>query len=457
MKVGHRTVRLTPGSLSSRVTLLVALGAAAAITLSLGLLYAVLDRQLSDALDADLAVRGQDLVAAARAGDREALAHDPLAQLYDPDGTLLVGSPALNRDDQRLLSPAQVRGVTGQVTATTSLRLDGAQAPVPVRLLSQRVTPGGMVLTVGVSQQPVEAARDRLLLVLLLVGPVLAALLAWAGRLVVRAALRPVDALTREAVTISSLDSDRRLPTPAGDDEIARLARALDGMLTRLRSAFARERAFVDDASHELRTPIAVLRGELELALAATGDPAEVERSLRAALGEAERLSELAEDLLLLARQQAGGIVVNREPVDLLDLAAEEAGRLQRVLGLRIDVSGDPVVVLADPQRLRQVLANLVRNSAAAGAATVRIGVGAAPDTVMVEVADDGPGFPPGIIDQAFDRFVRGDEARTRAAAGAGLGLAIVRGVAAAHGGSVAARNGGPLGGAAVTVHLPVG
>jgi two-component system OmpR family sensor kinase len=457
VKIGHRTVRLTPTSLSSRVTLLVALGAAAAITLSLSLLYVVLDRQLSDALDADLAVRSQDLVATVRAGDRGVLANDPLVQLYGPDGALLISSPSVNGADQRLLSPREARDIGEPVRATTSLRLDGARTAVPVRLLSQRITPGGMVLTVGVSEQPVEAARDRLLLVLLLVGPVLAGLLAWAGRLVVHAALRPVDTLTREAAAISSLDTDRRLPTVPGDDEIARLARTLDGMLTRLRAAFARERAFVDDASHELRTPVAVLRGELELALSATDDPAEVERSLRAALREAERLTQLAEDLLLLARQQAGAAVVNREPVDLLDLASAEAGRLQRALGLRIDVSGDPVVVPADPQRLQQVLANLARNSATAGATRAQIRLAPGRDTIAVEVADDGPGFPAGILDQAFDRFVRGDEVRTRGAGGAGLGLAIVRGVAAAHGGSVEARNGGPLGGAVVTVRLPLG
>jgi two-component system, OmpR family, sensor kinase len=324
-----------------------------------------------------------------------------------------------------------------------------------VRMFSQRLDTS-RVLSVGVSAQPLQEARRRLLALLLGAAPLLLSVLAVAGWLAVRAALRPVDVLTREAATISSLESDRSLPPVPGDDEIARLARTLDGMLARLRVAFARERAFVDDASHELRSPIAVLRGELELALSATDDPPEVERSLRAALGEAERLSRLAEDLLLLARERAGSLVVRRDPVDLLDLATAEARRLEPVLGLRIDVSGDPVVVQGDADRLRQLLANLVHNSAAAGSNAVRVHVGADAAQAELQVADDGRGFPPDLQDAAFERFVRGDHARTPGASGAGLGLSIVRAIAAAHGGTVDAHNGKPLGGAVVTARLPL-
>jgi signal transduction histidine kinase len=261
----------------------------------------------------------------------------------------------------------------------------------------------------------------------------------------------------RSAAAISSVETDRRLPAVPGNDEIARLARTLDGMLGRLRVAFERERAFVDDASHELRTPIAVLRGEIELALSALGEPAEVERSLVAALGETERLTRLAEDLLLLARERAGSLVIRREPVDLLELAAGEARRLGPVLGPRMEVLGETVVVDGDPDRLRQVLTNLLHNSAAAGARTVQVRVTSDATTTALEIADDGPGFPPAVIDSAFERFVRGDNARTPGSSGAGLGLAIVRAVAAAHGGTVEARNGEPLGGAVITARLPLG
>ncbi|MGN9837860.1 HAMP domain-containing sensor histidine kinase [Nonomuraea sp. H19] len=443
-------MRLLPRSMRARVTLVTAVGAVGALALCLTLLYAALDRQLWDAIDAGLAGRAGDLAAALEVGDTAALADDPLAQLYGPGGDLLAGSAAL--PNQRLLTPEQVRQV-GDVTLTTrTLRAGEDGGPIPVRLLSERVGPSGGVLTVGVSAEPVHAARNRLAIVLFLAAPLLAGALAAGAWAVVRTALRPVDALTREAAIISSLESDSRLPEVPGEDEIARLAHTLNDMLARLGVAAERERAFVDDASHELRTPIAVLRGELELALDAIGDDREVEESLRAALEEADRLSRLADDLLLLARARTGALVVRTEAVDLLDLAVAEARRLGPALGVRIEASGDPVVVNADPERLRQVLANLARNSAAAGATTVRVQVAHDRETATVQVADDGPGFPPGLLDAAFARFTRGDDARS--GAGAGLGLSIVQAVVSAHGGTVSARNGDPLGGAVVTARL---
>lgn len=445
-------MRLMPRSLSARVTLVFAVGAAAALGLCLVLLYVTLDQQLTTALDADLEARSDDLIAAVIAGDLGVVARDPLAQLYATDGAVLAGSPSLA--GRRLLSAEEVRRLETQTIQTPSLPSSRGARSAAVRVLSQRLD-HARVLSVAVSADPLQATRGRLLEVLFLAAPVLLGVLAAAGWLVVRAALRPVDVLTREAAAISSLKADRPLPPVPGDDEIARLARTLDAMLGRLRVAFERERAFVDDASHELRNPIAVLRGEIELALSATDDPAEVQRSLRAAFSEAERLSRLAEDLLLLAREQAGSLVLRREPIDLIDLAATEARRLEPVLGLRIRVSGDPAVVQGDPDRLRQLLANLAHNSAAAGATTVRVHVTADETSAMLEIADDGPGFPPHVQDSAFERFVRGDHARSPGgASGAGLGLSIVRAVAAAHGGSVQARNDESHGGAVVTVRL---
>jgi signal transduction histidine kinase len=427
-------------------------GSAAALALCLVLLYVTLARQLTAALDADLTGRGDDLAAAIRAGDLHVVGQDPLAQLYAADGAVLAGSPSLG--ERRLLAVAEIRGLDAQTLRTRSLPLGRGGTPTAVRVLSRRLD-DGRVLAVAVSAEPLRDARQRLLAVLLIAAPTLLGVLGGAGWLVVRAALRPVDALTRQASAISSLESDQPLPPVPGEDEIARLARTLQGMLTRLRVAFERERAFVDDASHELRSPIAVLRGEIELALSATDEPEQARRSLRIALGEADRLSRLAEDLLLLARERTGSFLLRREPVDLFDLAVAEARRLQPVLALRIRVSGDPVVVAGDADRLRQLLANLAHNSAAAGATTMRVHVTGDRGSASLEIADDGPGFPPDILDSAFERFVRGDRARTPGASGAGLGLSIVRAIAAAHAGTVDARNGEPLGGAVVTIRLP--
>ena len=444
-------MRLLPRSLRARVTFVFVVGSALGLGLCLVLLYLALASQLTSALDQDLSIRGGDISAALRAGDTGAVARDPLAQLYTADGAVVASSPSLGGG--RLLTTAEVTELQRDAPITRSVSIDAHSTSV--RRMSVQLE-SGQILAVGVSAKPLEAARERLLVILLLAAPVLVGLLALAGRLVVRAALRPVDILTREAAAISSVETDRRLPAIPGDDEVARLARTLDDMLGRLRVAFARERAFVDDASHELRTPVAVLRGEIELALSALAEPAEVERSLVAALSEAERLSRLADDLLLLARERAGSLIVRREPVDLLDLAIAESRRLGPVLGLQIEVTGEPTTVQGDADRLRQVLANLLNNSATAGARTARIEVTHTTTTATLEIADDGPGIPPQVLDSAFERFVRGDAARTPGTSGAGLGLAIVRAITTAHNGTTTAQNGPPLGGAKITTHLPL-
>jgi two-component system, OmpR family, sensor kinase len=441
-------MRLLPGSLHARLLMVFTVGASAALVLCLGLLYVMLTGQLNATLNEDLTKRSNDLASAAFLGDFDAIRRDPLAQLYARDGTLIAGSPGLS--GARLLSVGEVRRLNRQ--RLTYLTLPHGRGPA--RMLARPVR-RDRALAVAVSTRPVRAAGGRLAWVLFLAAPGLIGLLALAGWTVIRAALRPVRTLTREAAAISSLDTGRRLPCVPGDDEIAELARTLDAMLARLRLAFERERTFIDDAGHELRGPVAVLRGQLELALAARGHPDEVAHSLEASLAEADRLARLADDLLLLARERAGTLTIRREPLDLFDLAVAEAHRLEPVLGLLIEVAGAPAVVDADAERLRRVIANLAANSAAAGARTLRLTIVREPHHVTIVAADDGPGFPPGFLDAAFERFARADTARTRGPAGAGLGLSIVRGVVSAHGGTVEAHNGPPLGGAVVTVSLP--
>jgi two-component system, OmpR family, sensor kinase len=445
-------VRLLPRSLRARLVVLFTVGTTTVLLVSLALLYAALDRQLHDAVDADLAGRSNDLAASVRTGDVSAVSDDLMAQLYAADGGVLASSASVAGG--RLLDTGQVAAVRTTGLVSRSLPLGHLGQPVRVRLLTRRLGPAGPVLAVAVPTDAVERGSTRQLVVLALAAPLLAAGLGALGWLLVRAALRPVDQLTREAAAISTLDTGRRLPAVPGDDEFARLAATLDGMLGRLAIAFDRERAFVDDASHELRTPLAVLRGEIELALAALDHRAEVEQSLLAARGQVDRLTRLAEDLLLLARERAGTLVVHREPVDLSELAVAEVAELAPIVGLRVDAAGRPLVVDADAGKLRQVLANLAANSAAAGAAAARIRVDVDRGAARIEWADDGPGFAPELLESAFERFVSGDRART--SGGAGLGLPIVRAVVAAHGGTVQIRNGRPLGGAVVTVRLPL-
>jgi two-component system OmpR family sensor kinase len=441
-------VRVLPRSVRTRLVLFFSVGTALVLLACLLVLHEALDRQLDGALANDLSGRYDDLSAAVVAGDLRAVTDDPLAQLYAADGTLVTGSRSFR--DRRLLTPAQVRAITGQQTISAELPAGVHFTAADVQILAGPTH--HYVLAVAARSDVVDNAGGRQLVVLALAAPLLIAGLAAAGWLIVRATLRPVGLLSREAAAISSLDAERRLPAVEGDDEIARLAATLNQMLARLQVAFARERAFADDASHELRTPLAVLRGEIELALGALDDRSELEQSLVAAKTQAERLTRLAEDLLMLARDRDGTLALNRQPVDLLDLVRSEAASLGPTLDLDISVAGDPAVIDADPSRLRQVFANLAANSAAARATHVQVSLRLSHGDVLLEWADDGLGFSPSLLSSAFERFVRGDTARTES--GAGLGLSIVRAIVAAHGGTVSLGNGPPLGGAIVSVHI---
>jgi signal transduction histidine kinase len=443
----------TGRSITAQVTLVFGLAVSAALILVFSLFYTLLNGQLTRAQERGLQVRSDYLAAAIRSGNEQSVERDPLAQYYRVDGSVEASSTSLG--NQRLLSGDEAtRLVATGLTRTLNLETAGA---APVRLLSRPLGGGHGVLTVGVSADSVLNARRRMVQIILVSAPLLIAGVVVAGWRTVRAALAPVDQMTREAATISSLDSEARLSARPGDDELGRLAATLDNMLERLRVTYGRERQFVDDASHELRTPIAVMRGELELARAAAagGDQVGLSRALRAASLENERLARLAEDLLLLARQRTGTLAVRSAPVDLLDLCFAEARRLGPVLDLDIDVAGEPVVCPGDADRLRQVLANLLQNARAAGATKAVVRCLDTGSRIELSVSDDGPGFPPTVIASVFERFVRADDARGRAAGGAGLGLAIVRAIAHAHDGSVSAHNGPPLGGATVMLRLP--
>jgi len=302
----------------------------------------------------------------------------------------------------------------------------------------------------------VQRAQQRLLTALLAAGPVLLALVGAVVWRTARSALSPVDVLTAAAGGVHTGGDARAavVPDVRGEDEIARLATTLRRMLDRLAESFERERAFVDDASHELRTPVAVIRGELELALTSLDDLEAVEHSLRAALGEAERMGRLSEDLLVLARANAGTITTSMLRVDLCELLASAGLRAGRVTGMAVEVSGPPVVVQADPEAMERVISNLVANAATAGATTVHLVVSEHGSGVDIQVEDDGPGFPPGFATVAFERFRRADVARTRTG-GAGLGLSIVRTLVEAQGGHVLAdEQRGRLGGAVVRLRL---
>jgi signal transduction histidine kinase len=269
----------------------------------------------------------------------------------------------------------------------------------------------------------------------LAIGTPLAILLASIfGYMLARAGLAPVEAMRAAASDISHAGDERRLPVPRTDDEIKRLAMTLNLMIDRLQRAVAREQQFVADAAHELRTPIAIAKTELE-ALVIEGEGG---APLQSALEELDRLAQLAEDLLLVARDTDTGLPLARTHFVIGELLASVESRFEaraRVQARAIAKAGDLATeVRADRQRIAQALSNLVDNSLRYGTGRITLKVWRDEPFLIIDVEDQGPGFDAAYVDRAFERFTRGDAART--GPGAGLGLAIVRTVAEAHGGS---------------------
>jgi signal transduction histidine kinase len=263
--------------------------------------------------------------------------------------------------------------------------------------------------------------------------------------------------MRERAAQISVERPGERLPLPKAKDELSRLAETLNAMVARLEAGLARERRFVADASHELRTPLALLQAELELALRQPRSPEEAERALRSAAEEVDRLTRLAEDLLVLAQTDEGRLPLRRSEIAVRGLLEAVADRFAS----RADTGGRAVVVASsldgfisgDRLHLERALGNLVDNAFRHGAGTVRLEAQSTNGMVTIRVIDEGPGFPADFLPRAFERFSRADEARSGGAAG--LGLTIVEAIARSHGGRAAAAN-GPGGGAEVTLSLPV-
>ena len=314
--------------------------------------------------------------------------------------------------------------------------------------------PSDQVVLVARSLDPREDSLDRLLRQLLVATPFALLLASLGGYALAAAAMRPVEAMRRRAASVSAA-SPGRLPVPPSGDEIARLATTLNEMLARLEAAFEHERRFVADASHELRTPLALLRAEIEIALRRPRSAAELETTLRSAGEETERLSRLAEDLMLLARADRSPLPLRRETVAADSVFAAVARRFAAAGGEAADsihVEETDALLDADADRLVQAVTNLVDNSLAHGAGQVVMFAVERDDVVELHVSDSGDGFDEAFLPRAFDRFSRADEARGRG--GTGLGLSIVELIARAHGGRAGAAN-RPEGGADVWLAVP--
>jgi signal transduction histidine kinase len=412
---------------------------------------------LEAALDTSLRTRADDLAATsagAGGGPVEELrlveSDESLSQVIRPDGTVQFGSPGFER--RPLLDGDELARARSEPVFIDRDSVSGFDERM--RLLARPAD--GRVVVVGATREDREEALSSLGSVLLVGGPVALLLAALAAYGVATAALRPVNAMRREAAEISRLGSGRRLPAPPGGDELAQLGDTLNEMLERLERSAERERGFVASASHELRTPLALLKAELELALREGRSPEELREAVASAAGESDRLVQLAEDLLVLARADEGRLPVRPEQLDAAELLATTARRFgarAADAGRELRVGGsDGLAVRADRLRAEQALANLVDNALRHGDGTVELFAERAGDGVRLHVLDRGPGFDPALDGLAFERFTRGDRARSRG--GTGLGLAIVDAIARSHGRSAGAaqRDGG---GADAWIELP--
>ena len=412
--------------------------------------YVRLGDALMTSLDQTLHSQANDAVASVHSRTHQLIDADlggrtTLAEVIGPNGAVVRSSPA---GLPPLALPTLARG-DSRLTSTTLSTPRGhwrVLAVHPARL--------DRIVVVARSLEPRQESLDRLLRQLLVAIPIALVLASLGGYLLASAALRPVEAMRRRAAAVTA-DSPTRLPVPRTRDEISRLAATLNDMLDRLHASLEHERRFVADASHELRTPLALLRTELDLALRRPRTHEELEAALQSAREETERLTRLAEDLLLIARGDRGTLPLRRDDVevdDVLETVASRFARRAETVGASLVFTPTKMRIEVDPERIEQALGNLVDNALSHGARSVVVSAQRSNGSVELHVTDDGPGFPDAFLARAFDRFSRADDARGRG--GAGLGLSIVALIAAAHGGEAALAN-RTGGGADVWISVP--
>jgi len=427
-----------------------------ALALALGslVLYAVLTVTVNRTID-DNALATAHAVAAMVDSDS---VPDPLpvsgsqvVQVVDGSGAVVSASVSADRLTPLLRSSELAKALSGE-----HIPVPGARAGLAETLRAIAVQAGpasaSRRIIVAVPVSDIEQSQRVLRNTLLLAYPPLVVIMALIAWRVIGSTLRPVENLRSGAARISGSDHDERLAVPQSADEIRALALTLNDMLDRLAAARGRQRAFVADAAHELRSPLTSMRTQLEVAQR-LGEGGELAVDL---LEDVVRMARLVEDLLLLAR--AGSDVSQlpgREPLDVRALLVATA---DRYAGARVPVSvtdGPAVVAIANSEELSRVLANLVDNAVRHARSGVELAVHAENGQAVLSVVDDGPGIPADQRERVFERFARLDDARDRDAGGTGLGLAIVRELLRRSDGSIALQDNPSGPGLAAVVHLP--
>ena len=436
-------------SVRGRTTLLVTLLFAVALVVSGLALLGVVRRTMIDNIDTSLALRAADLGALTASGVAP-------RDITIPDDGTSFAQIILNGDV--IASSSNVRGQPPVDTLTDSSQItvrqtSGEEETFRILVTEQNSPAGPVTIAVGTTLADMERTTRVTAWTLTFSGAILAALAGAATWAVVRRSLRPVDAMRAEVAEISVGGLDRRVSQPATDDEIRLLADTMNDMLGRLESGTRAQQEFVSAASHELRTPIAVIRHVLEVAR--TSDHPNWLHVADSVLEEDARMERLVDDLLLIARTGSRAASTDHwRAIDLDDIVFEEARRVPSSKHLDLaNVSAGQVH--GDPDLLRRIVRNLLDNALRHAASTVAVELDSADGRVVVAVDDDGPGIAPDDRERIFERFVRLDESRTRSDGGFGLGLAIVAGLVASLGGDVWVETSPGLGGARFVVSLP--
>jgi signal transduction histidine kinase len=393
-------------------------------------------------VDAAIGLRADDITVAAANGDLPSLVaggidDETVAQVVDGTGRVVAQSNGVRGLLASTVGPIPLGRDTIRTVAHPPMG-DGAA----YRVLARRVqtADGPLTVLVGGSLEPTDESVDAMRTILLVGIPAIVAVVGALAWWLVGRTLRPVEAMRREVAEISARSDralDRRVPEPRAADEIGRLARTMNAMLERLDASRRRERRFVADAAHELRSPLANIRAELDVALTHP-ERADWPALCGSLLEQHDRLESLVENLLVLARADEGRLVPAGQVVDVDELVLQ-AGAPVRARGrVRLDLSGVAGGrVLGDRADLARVVQNLLDNAQRHAATTVRVEAAARDGAVQLAVEDDGPGIPSPDRARVFERFTRLDSGRSRGEGGAGLGLAIVREIVGAHRGTV--------------------
>ncbi|SCG66649.1 Signal transduction histidine kinase [Micromonospora inositola] len=435
---GNRS-RARLSTVRARTTIAATIVVGFALVITAVSLVVFLRRSLVERVDDIARARAYDVAALARQGmlpaDLAVEGDDgSIAQVVDGAGRVVSATAGLRRDQS--LARFRPPGAAPEVRTVDDVPFGEGGSYRVIALPT--ATPGGpATVYVAASLSPVDDAVEVLQSALAAGAPLLLALVAFTTWTVAGRTLRPVDAIRAEVADISERSLDRRVSVPPTDDEISRLAGTMNMMLDRLHAAAERQRRFVADASHELQTPLAAARTDLEVALAHP-DRTNWNDTAADLLAANRRMERLVRDLLFLARADAGAPRAATRPVDLDDIVLSEAARIRGGGHLRVD-TGAVSAAAVDGRRddLTRAVRNLFDNAEHYASSSVRVELGSDDRRVRLIVHDDGPGIPAADRKRAFERFTRLDEDRSRRTGGTGLGLAIAKEIIDAHGGSI--------------------